>query len=84
MYLNFQLTSVNLIEEVLRFKAKWEEQYHNLQNPKKVDFKYEGTSYLLSMKEEVVHLCPQDSDPFLVTRTNKIQQLVGDAMKKDE
>ena len=36
------------------------------------------------MKEEVMPLCPEDSDPFLVTRTNKIQQLVGDAMKKDE
>lgn len=35
-YLEFQLASISLIEEILRFKAKWEEQYFKMGITKKV------------------------------------------------
>ena len=39
--LSFQLTSVVMIEEILKFKAKWEEQYYKMgQLNKKVEYNY--------------------------------------------
>lgn len=35
-YLGFQLSSVGLIEEILKFKAKWEEQFHLADQPKRI------------------------------------------------
>ena len=53
VYLKFQMVSVTLIEEILKFKAKWEEQFHNLDQPRKINFSYEGANYLFSMQQEV-------------------------------
>ena len=51
VYLKFQIVSVSLIEEILKFKAKWEEQFHNLDQPRKINYNHEGANYLFSMKE---------------------------------
>lgn len=44
---------MGLIEEILKFKAKWEEQFYKLENQKSVSYFYEGKNYLLQMKDEV-------------------------------
>lgn len=56
-FLTLQVVTVSLIEEILRFKAKWEEQFYKLDKPRKVDYCFMGSNYLLEMSNEVRPLC---------------------------
>jgi hypothetical protein len=83
-YLGLQLASVALLEEILKFKAKWEEQYFKMGINKKIEYSYQGSNYLLAMNQEVQELSPDEPDPFLVARTSRLQELVGSALKEEE
>ena len=53
-YLDLQIHSLLLVEEILKYKAFWEALYaENLKHEKKVHFFLEDNNYLLEMKKEV-------------------------------
>lgn len=78
----FQVVSLALVEEILKYKAKWEEQYHKLNQPQTVNFEWEGTNYLITMQAETKDL-PGPLDPFLVARTSQLQKK-GGKMSEEE
>lgn len=70
-YLDFQIHSLALIEEILKFKAYWEGIYHDtLRVPTKVSYFYKESNYLLIMTKDVAEIA--ENDPFLVSKTAKL------------
>ena len=75
-YIDLQMHSLALIEEILKFKAKWEAIYQdNLHSPTKVDFYYEDCSYLQKMSKEVEDIA--ENDPFLICKSANLQKMVN-------
>jgi hypothetical protein len=68
--------SLNLIEEILKFKAHWEAIYtDSLHHPTRVNFYYEDANYLSMITDEVRDIA--SGDPFLIERTAKAQKNRG-------
>lgn len=51
-YIDFQMHSLNLIEDILKFKAHWEAIYSDsLHHPTRVNFYYEDKNYLSTITD---------------------------------
>ncbi len=65
--------SLNLIEEILKFKAHWEAIYNDaLHHPTRVNFYYQQHNYLTTITDEVRDIAA--GDPFLVEKTSKSEK----------
>ena len=72
----FQIVSLGLVEDILKYKDKWSNVYKNhLSIDKNITFDYLDHNYLLEMNKEVEFCKINDvADPFLVSKAYQFEK----------